>query len=126
MMKLETPHIGGARRTGPVVPVVGNVRTAASGLYIGRRWRGRPIGPRRIAELPGSVYANPYRIGIDGDRQTVLQLYEALWRRRLAGPTRRLWLGRLKALAGQQLLCWCDPQPCHGHVLVRLFEEYFT
>jgi hypothetical protein len=59
----------------------------------------------------GSYWGNPYTIGKDGDRETVLAKYK-----------RRLWadkamMARLPELKGKQLLCFCSPQRCHGHVL---------
>lgn len=28
-----------------------------------------------------------------------------------------------RVLKGKVLGCWCDPQPCHGHVLARIANE---
>lgn len=28
-----------------------------------------------------------------------------------------------RPLAGKVLGCWCDPQPCHGDVLIKLCKE---
>ena len=97
-----------------------NVRTDEFDVYIGRAVR-RARDPRcRVA----SCYANPYRIGRDRTRETALVEYETLWRRRLAGTSRHLWLGRLRALRGKRLGCWCAPKPCHGDVLIKLLLEF--
>ena len=62
-------------------------------------------------------WGNPYRLGRDGDRDTVIALYRAdLWKRIRDG---RIDLAELAALDGMWLACWCDPLPCHGHVLAR-------
>ena len=62
-------------------------------------------------------WGNPFRIGKDGDRDTVIALYRAdLWRRIRAGD---IGLQKLAELDGMWLACWCDPLPCHGHVLAR-------
>ena len=62
-------------------------------------------------------WGNPYRLGVDGDRDTVIALYRAeLWRRIRAG---KIDLKELADLDGMWLACWCDPLPCHGHVLAR-------
>lgn len=62
----------------------------------------------------GSRWGNPFKIGIDGSRQQVIDLYEQ-------------WLinqpelvAALRDLAEKTLGCWCAPHPCHGEVLVRL------
>lgn len=62
---------------------------------------------------PG-FWGNPFVIGRDGDRETVIRRYEA-WL--LKQPH---LLARLPELRGKVLGCWCAPQPCHGDVLVRL------
>lgn len=87
-------------------------------VYIGR------AVPRR--GLPASPWANPYRIGRDGDRQTVIARYERELRRR---PE---LLAALSALRGRPLACWCrrSDQPstpataCHGDVLLRLLAAH--
>lgn len=68
----------------------------ASAVYIGRP----------------SPFGNPFAIGRDGDRDAVMGKYVA-------------WLGNQPALidrarrelAGKDLVCWCAPAACHGHVL---------
>ncbi len=60
---------------------------------------------------------NPWRVGRDGTREEVIACYRAdLWRRIRAGEVA---LEELAALDGCWLACWCDPEPCHGHVLAR-------
>ena len=62
-------------------------------------------------------WGNPFRIGPDGDRDTVIALYRSdLWHRIRTG---HLGLEELAELDGCWLACWCDPLPCHGHVLAR-------
>lgn len=75
-------------------------------VYIGRPARG----------LPGSKWANPFRIGRDGDRAEVIAKYEA-WVR-----TRPDLMAALSELEGKILGCWCAPEACHGDVLVRLAD----
>ncbi len=69
------------------------------------------IGRRR-----GSVWGNPYVIGKDGDRETVIRKYREYL---LSNPT---LLAQLPELEGKTLGCWCAPKPCHGDVLVELLE----
>ena len=32
----------------------------------------------------------------------------------------------LKTLKGKILGCWCKPKPCHGDVLVKLIQKYYS
>jgi hypothetical protein len=81
-------------------------------VYIGRAlyqggWR-----------LPGSKWANPYKLQKDGGgRAQALADYEAHVRRK---PE---LMAALPELGGKRLGCWCKPLPCHGDVLVRLYAE---
>ena len=62
-------------------------------------------------------WGNPFRIGRDGTREQVVARYRAdLWRRIRAGEVS---LEALAKLNGCWLACWCEPLPCHGHVLAR-------
>jgi hypothetical protein len=102
-----------------------NVRRDKFDVYIGRAMKPpfRIPDPRCRQE---SVYANPFHFGrrYRRTRQETIDLYEALWRQRLASKSRQLWLTRLLALEGQRLGCWCAPEPCHGDVLVMLLKEW--
>ena len=85
----------------PTIPRVLNLRQDRVGsrdLYIGR----------------GSPWGNPFRIGRDGDRATVLRRH-ARWLRDQHGLLRRIG-----ALRGRNLVCFCAPLGCHGHLLLRL------
>ena len=64
-----------------------------------------------------SFWGNPFVIGKDGDRKTVIEKYEK-WIRSQPNMMERLW-----ELDGKVLGCWCKPQACHGDVLVRLLKE---
>jgi hypothetical protein len=68
----------------------------ASAVYIGRP----------------SPWGNPFAIGRDGDREAVMGKYVA-W----LGETPELVDRARRELAGKDLVCWCAPAACHGHVL---------
>lgn len=102
----------------PTTRVV-NVKCEPFDVYIGRGVR--RARDRRCGKT--SVFANPYLIGQHGNRAMVVTLYEGLMRQRLASRQRKLWLGRLRELAGKRLGCWCKPRSCHGDVLVKLIGE---
>jgi len=80
--------------------------------YVGRRCQG----------WCGSVLGNPFRIGVDGDREEVIRKYrEWLYKRLETDPqvqsaimdiVRMLDRGELVRLG-----CWCAPLPCHAEVI---------
>lgn len=62
-----------------------------------------------------SKYGNPFIIGRDGDRDTVIAKYEA-WI-----ATQPALLAVIKReLRGKDLVCWCAPHACHGEVLLQI------
>jgi hypothetical protein len=86
----------------PVRPRVVHCKRAAYDVYIGRP----------------SVWGNPYVIGRDGDRATVIRKYRDMIQGRPA------LLARAKReLAGKTLGCYCAPQACHGDVLADLVSS---
>lgn len=85
--------VGGTRPS-----VVRKARRNVPNTYIGR----------------GSPWGNPYRIGLDGDRETVIRKYHTYLRR-----TPEL-LAEIYRLRGHDLVCFCAPMPCHGDVLFYL------
>lgn len=75
-------------------------RTAPSNaVYIGHR----------------SAFGNPFRIGKDGDRDTVCDKYEQM----LAAKPEMLKLIK-RELKGRDLICCCKPKRCHGDTLLRI------
>jgi hypothetical protein len=64
-----------------------------------------------------SRWGNPFIIGRDGDRATVLRRHrEWLWDEIAAG---RVTAEDLAVLHEKALLCCCSPAPCHGDTLLR-------
>ena len=62
-------------------------------------------------------WGNPFKVGVDGSQDEVIARYRVdLWRRIRAGE---IALEELADLDGMWLACWCDPLPCHGHMLAR-------
>jgi len=85
---------------------------------------------------PGDIYigrpsplGNPFVLGRDGDRATVIAKYRRwLTAQRAAGPGNAAFdeLTRLVALAQQRplrLMCFCKPLACHGDVIAELLRE---
>jgi hypothetical protein len=64
-----------------------------------------------------SKWGNPFTIGRDGDRGTVIRKYRD-W-----VVTQEDLMADLHELRDQVLGCWCSPEPCHGEILVHLVNE---
>jgi hypothetical protein len=63
----------------------------------------------------GSKWGNPFRIGVDSDRATVIAKH-ARWLR-----DQYHLLRALDELRGKDLVCfWCAPAASHGDLLLRL------
>ncbi len=73
---------------------------------------GVPAGAIYIGR--GSKWGNPFRIGPDGDRETVI-VRHAAWLRE-----QHHLLRALDELRGKDLVCFCAPRACHGDLLRRL------
>jgi len=79
---------------------------------------------RKIDEIPAdaiyvgrpSKWGNPYRIGRDGSRTEIIELY----RHYLAMANLNHCTLDLHELRGKDLVCWCAPLPCHADVLLEL------
>ncbi|MCT7991913.1 DUF4326 domain-containing protein [Laspinema olomoucense] len=83
--------------------------------------------------LLGSALANPFRIGVHGNRQAVVQAYRRwLWQQVKAGlfdGVETAAFLKLMALARQHkaghqlnLSCYCAPLLCHGYVIIRCIQ----
>lgn len=78
-----------------------------NGVYIGRE--NTKLG------LKGSPFANPFPITDSQPREVVLKKYKRwLWNQMEAGKIKD---EDLLALKGKDLVCFCAPQPCHGHII---------
>lgn len=73
---------------------------------------GRP--PAAVFIGRPSKWGNPFVIGRDGDRRTVVEKY----RRQLISQPELVAAARAE-LAGKDLLCFCAPEACHGDVLLE-------
>lgn len=115
MMNEETGAVAG----GKVVHALSGVPYE---LYVGRAM------PRH--HLIQSPYANPYKVGRDGDLAQVLDLFETHAHEDIDLETLRLRLWHPAPI----LACWCapidgtpltlaDPEICHGQILLRLAAD---
>lgn len=79
-------------------------------VYIGRH--------NPTHNLPQSEWANPFKMGSEDQRESVIELYRGYIMKQIeAGRV------NLEDLRNKTLVCWCSPQRCHGHVLVELLES---
>lgn len=63
-----------------------------------------------------TIWGNPFILPDDGDRETVIENYEDYL-------TKKPSLAKQShTLKGKILGCWCYPQNCHGHVLIKEFK----
>ena len=65
-----------------------------------------------------SPFGNPFVIGRDGDRETVIRKYRA-WLVAQPALVERV----RRELADKVLGCWCAPAPCHGDVLADVAND---
>lgn len=63
-----------------------------------------------------SKWGNPFIIGRDGNRETVVRLFRESLTENQREEARR-------ELRGKVLGCWCKPELCHGDVLVEIAIE---
>lgn len=85
----------------PLITRVVNIQKESYDVYIGRP----------------SEWGNPFIIGVNGDRDQVIEMYKE---HILNSPE---LLEKLYTLKGMRLGCWCKPLACHGDVLVALVED---
>jgi hypothetical protein len=76
-------------------------------VYIGRPGKGKP-GP----------WGNPFVLGKDGDRNTVLDKYRD-WLMQHPNLIERI----RRELRGKVLGCFCKPHPCHGDILAEIADS---
>ena len=90
-----------------------NVMTSAWDVYIGRPTKRFP---------QGSIWGNPFRVGIHGNLMEVLEKYRAYV---LSSPN---LISALPDLWGKRLGCYCVDRDgngeCHGKVLVDLVSKH--
>lgn len=65
----------------------------------------------------GSIWGNPFRIGVDGEREDVIRKYEEYLR------GRKDLIKLLPTLRGKRIGCWCSPLKCHADLLAKWADE---
>lgn len=88
-----------AKQQRPAIAV--NKSTHIFDVYIGR----------------GSIYGNPYKVGVDGTHEQCKEKYRIYLRQ-------HPWLVlQATDLIGKRLGCFCKPKPCHGDIWADLAND---
>ena len=87
-----------------LIPTVRNVRDVGRRDTYFQVYVGRP-----------TMWSNPYELGVDGNRATVLAYYRRYLYQLLSRDQEFL-----EPLRGKDLVCWCAPKPCHADLLLEL------
>lgn len=69
----------------------------------------------------GSMYGNPFVIGVDGTRDEVCDKFEQYVEANLL-----IKETFIKTLAGRDLVCFCKPERCHGDYLLQIANRDVT
>ena len=84
------------------------------------QWKRRPdtvyVGRRHPWFGAGSKFANPYKLSSCKSRDECLELYANYLK------SSNL-VNEIHELRGLELGCWCDPLPCHTHIILKLLGE---
>jgi hypothetical protein len=76
-------------------------------------WR-MPANTVKVAR--STKWGNPFKIGVDGNREEVLRKYRTWVMQKLADQP-----GFLAPLRGKNLACFCKmTEPCHAEILLEL------
>jgi hypothetical protein len=68
-----------------------------------------------------SIFGNPFIIGKDGTREQVIEKYSDCLRH---GINELNIIEAIKKLPEDAILgCYCKPLPCHGDVIIKIWEE---
>jgi len=89
-------------------------------IYIGRK--GVVFIDKKRFPANSSNFANPYKIGKDGNREEIMNKYRDYIIKRLEND--KNLIEELISLKGKKLGCWCYPEICHGNILLELIDNY--
>jgi hypothetical protein len=84
---------------------------------------------RYHSEFGKSALANPFKIGVDGDRNEVIEKYRRwLWNEcQLKGKAYEELMELVQQYKKGEVIilgCWCTPLKCHGEVIRRAIEFF--
>jgi hypothetical protein len=64
-----------------------------------------------------SKWGNPFVIGVDGNREQVIELY------RQYAAVSSVIQNSLWEIKGKRLGCYCKPKACHGDILAEMADR---
>ena len=74
-----------------------------------------------------SPIGNPYKLGVDGTRQEVCDMYDAWFKDHCDDEEVAAYLHQIidahKKYGGVNLFCWCVPLRCHAGTIKRWLEK---
>lgn len=70
----------------------------------------------------GSLFANPFKINKEQEREEVIRKYKKYITEKL--ETDGKFQEEFLLLKNKNLGCWCHPEKCHGDVLLELLETF--
>jgi hypothetical protein len=84
-----------------------------------KRSKGWKMPPNAVYVGRPTKWGNPYKIGVDGNREEVIAKYREWLKKKLEeDPT------FLDPLKGKDLACWCPlNKPCHADVILEFLKE---
>lgn len=91
-------------------------------VYVGRHGRIFIHGDteKKVFNYAASPWHNPYKVGVDGTIDDVLNKYYHYLIRLLADENQ---LNQFKMLKGKNLGCWCTPNKCHADVIIYVLNQ---
>ena len=90
-------------------------------VYIGRRQRYRDV------VIPESPLHNPYYLSDGESRGATIGRYRAHLEKEIAAGNKAVIAGLLRiAKSSCDVVCWCSPLPCHGHVVLEMARRVAT
>lgn len=76
------------------------------------------IPPEAIYIGRGSIWGNPFPMSKETSREECLEKYKEWVKQEVIKGN--YTLEQLASLYNKDLVCYCSPKPCHGHVLEKL------
>ncbi|MGG5215989.1 DUF4326 domain-containing protein [Rahnella variigena] len=70
----------------------------------------------------GTIWGNPYQIGIDGDRDEVIRKYKYDFDKKFLKPFDDIE-NNIVSLQGKIIACHCKPYSCHGDIIADFINS---
>lgn len=90
-----------------------NIHKDKHDVYIGRAGKGQD-----------GYFGNPFKVGQDGSREYVLEMYREYFKMRMEEDS--VFRQRILELKDKTLGCFCKPQTCHGDVIAEYLNSIQT